>query len=269
VVTAAAKGDKRGANILGKATNTKAGSDVSSQGGADKSIQMDISEEQKFKDAQLTQDEGQDAQEGSFDDMMLASTPKEAAAIAQNKGPGQFATTLNQFSVDSTTRLNSTTATLNTSGTEKAPSQLTETLNINRPDLSVNMKERLNIMMNKGIQTADIRLDPADLGQMQVKMAVENDVTSVSFVVQNSQAKELLELMMPKLREMLAEQGVEMGEGSVSQQQQEQQELGDEQNQQDGQLASNNAQDDEQIDPASGQEIKITNGALGGIDFFA
>ena len=168
-------------------------------------------------------------------------------------------------------RLNATTQTLSATGSEKTPPQVTETLQMTRPDLSVNMKERMMLMMKNGVQTADIRLDPAELGQMQVKMSVENDVTSVSFIVQNSQAKELLEKALPQLKEMLAEQGVEMGESSVSQQDKQQQQLDDGEGNGNGQgqLASNGQQEPEIDEGPIVQQVNITNGALGGIDYFA
>jgi len=156
-------------------------------------------------------------------------------------------------------------------------SKLNEAVNVNQADFSQNMKERLTIMMNKGVQSADIRLDPAELGQMQVKMTVENDVTSVSFTVQNAQAKEALEQAMPKLKEMLAEQGLEMGEGSVEQEDKQQQELAGHDGQGSPGTHSGDNPDgssaeqlsDEQMAQMAAQQMKITNGALGGIDFFA
>ncbi|MCJ8268148.1 MAG: flagellar hook-length control protein FliK, partial [Psychrosphaera sp.] len=177
--------------------------------------------------------------------------------------------TNNAFSVDNNTSLNPATA---TKAAEKATEQLTQALNTTKPDFSANMKERLVIMMNKGIQTANIRLDPAELGQMQVKMSIENDVTSVSIVVQNSQAKEVLEQTLPKLKEMLAEQGIEMDEGSVEQEsreQREQRELGEGQHRGGQHAGQGDDSDQDDIDMLAAQQVKITNGALGGIDFFA
>lgn len=190
--------------------------------------------------------------------------PKDMASTLLNKGPGSISTPSAAISASS-----SPDTTTSSKMTPQELNRLQQTMTPNQPDFSQNMKERLTMMMNKGVQTADIRLDPAELGQMQVKMSVENDVTSVSITVQNAAAKETLEQAMPKLREMLAEQGLEMAEGSVQQEDKQQQDLGDRQNNDgQGQHAAH-FDDEEQIEQITAQQLKIVNGALGGIDFFA
>ncbi|MFT5162168.1 MAG: flagellar hook-length control protein FliK [Alteromonadaceae bacterium] len=193
--------------------------------------------------------------------------PKDINSTLLNKGQSQF-TAINSTSLTNT--LNSTSATDNKM-TGPDLTKLQQAMTPNQPDFSQNMKERLTIMMNRGVQSADIRLDPAELGQMQVKMTVENDVTSVSFTVQNSQAKEVLEQAMPKLKEMLAEQGLEMGEGSVNQEDQQQALNDQQQNEQGSERGhpTDGLDSDGQIEQINAQQMKLTNGALGGIDFFA
>ena len=259
-------GDKR-QNILGKTANTKGGIEPQNTVNSEKLAQMAAKDAEQNQGEQQLSD-GQTGSDGLFDELMQTSMPKDMPA-ANSKVASQFGQTFNQFSTDSAARLNATTQTLSATGSEKTPPQVTETLQMTRPDLSVNMKERMMLMMKNGVQTADIRLDPAELGQMQVKMSVENDVTSVSFIVQNSQAKELLEKALPQLKEMLAEQGVEMGESSVSQQDKQQEQLGDSEGNGQGQLASKGQQESEIEEDAIVQQVNITNGALGGIDYFA
>ncbi|MCE2595552.1 flagellar hook-length control protein FliK [Motilimonas cestriensis] len=81
------------------------------------------------------------------------------------------------------------------------------------------MRERITMMMNKGIGQAEIRLDPAELGSMHVKLSMQNDQLSVSIQTAQPQSKELLDQHMPRLREMLTQQGINLGESHVSQQQ--------------------------------------------------
>jgi flagellar hook-length control protein FliK len=52
---------------------------------------------------------------------------------------------------------------------------------------------------------------------MQIRIRSEAEQAQVNFVVQNQQAKEALEQSMPKLKEMLAEQGIELGESNIQQ----------------------------------------------------
>jgi flagellar hook-length control protein FliK len=107
----------------------------------------------------------------------------------------------------------------------KAPAeQLQQSLNLLQQDAAGQLRERVNLMVRQNIQVAEIRLDPAGLGQMQIKIDMQQDQASVQFIVQQPQAKELLEQQLPRLREMLQQQGIVLGEGNVQQQTQQQQE---------------------------------------------
>ncbi|MFT5789040.1 MAG: flagellar hook-length control protein FliK [Shewanella sp.] len=79
------------------------------------------------------------------------------------------------------------------------------------------MKQQLITMVSQGVQHAEIRLDPAELGSMIVRIQVQGDTTQVQFQVSQHQTRDLIEQAMPRLREMLAEQGMQLTDGQVSQ----------------------------------------------------
>lgn len=79
------------------------------------------------------------------------------------------------------------------------------------------MKQQLMTMVSQGVQQAEIRLDPAELGSMMVRIQVQGDSTQVQFQVSQHQTRDLVEQAMPRLREMLAEQGMQLTDGQVSQ----------------------------------------------------
>ncbi|WP_417704996.1 flagellar hook-length control protein FliK [Rheinheimera aquimaris] len=103
-----------------------------------------------------------------------------------------------------------------------AAEQLKQSLNLQQQDAAGQLRERVNLMVRQNIQVAEIRLDPAGLGQMQIKIDMQQEQASVQFVVQQPQAKEALEQHMPRLREMLQQQGITLSEGNVQQQSQQQ-----------------------------------------------
>ncbi|GAA0538001.1 hypothetical protein GCM10009098_01900 [Rheinheimera aquimaris] len=103
-----------------------------------------------------------------------------------------------------------------------AAEQLKQNLNLLQQDAAGQLRERVNLMVRQNIQVAEIRLDPAGLGQMQIKIDMQQEQASVQFVVQQPQAKEALEQHMPRLREMLQQQGITLSEGNVQQQSQQQ-----------------------------------------------
>ncbi|MCK8043342.1 flagellar hook-length control protein FliK [Shewanella sp. 1CM18E] len=79
------------------------------------------------------------------------------------------------------------------------------------------MNQQLITMVSNGVQQAEIRLDPPELGQMMVRIQVQGDNTQVQFQVSQHQTRDLVEQAMPRLREMLAEQGMQLTDGQVSQ----------------------------------------------------
>ncbi|RZQ53028.1 hypothetical protein C1E23_11315, partial [Pseudoalteromonas phenolica] len=90
-------------------------------------------------------------------------------------------------------------------------------LNLQKNDAVKALQEKVNAMLNINNKEAEIRLDPPELGSMQIRIRSEAEQAQVNFVVQNQQAKEALEQSMPKLKEMLAEQGIELGESNIQQ----------------------------------------------------
>ncbi|WP_394200743.1 flagellar hook-length control protein FliK [Shewanella waksmanii] len=93
------------------------------------------------------------------------------------------------------------------------------------------MRQQLVTMVSQGIQHAEIRLDPPELGHMMVRIQVQGDQTQVQFQVAQHQTRDMVEQAIPRLREMLAEQGMQLTDSDVSQQQQESAEGDNEQGQ--------------------------------------
>jgi len=79
--------------------------------------------------------------------------------------------------------------------------------------------ERINWMVNGQMQRAEIRLDPPELGSLDIRLNIAKDnQASVMFYVTNAAAKEAIESAIPRLREMLAQQGLDLANVDVSQQ---------------------------------------------------
>ncbi|UJF21298.1 flagellar hook-length control protein FliK [Shewanella sp. OMA3-2] len=79
------------------------------------------------------------------------------------------------------------------------------------------MKQQLITMVSNGIQQAEIRLDPPELGHLTVKIQINGDQTQVQFHVAQSQTRELIEQAIPRLRDMLAQEGLQLTDSQVSQ----------------------------------------------------
>ncbi len=64
-------------------------------------------------------------------------------------------------------------------------------------------------------QSATLTLNPPDMGPMQVVLSVTNDQATVSFTAAQPEVRQALENAMPKLREMMSENGISLGNASV------------------------------------------------------
>lgn len=82
------------------------------------------------------------------------------------------------------------------------------------------LSERILMMLNQSKQEVTIRLDPAELGSMHVKIQVHNDQVQLSIQAHVGQTKELLEQNLPRLKELLSEQGIDLSEANIEQQNQ-------------------------------------------------
>jgi len=85
------------------------------------------------------------------------------------------------------------------------------------------MTEQVSMMVKGGFQQAEIKLNPAHLGPLEVKLNVSDDKANISFVTQHAPVKDAIDSAMPRLRDMLEEQGLSLADVDVSTQSEQQQ----------------------------------------------
>lgn len=64
-------------------------------------------------------------------------------------------------------------------------------------------------------QVAELHLNPPDLGPLKIKLTLSHEHASAQFVSAHAQVREAIEAAMPRLREMLADSGITLGNTSV------------------------------------------------------
>ncbi len=131
--------------------------------------------------------------------------------------------------------------------------------------------EKVQMMMSKNLKNLDIRLDPPELGRMQIRMTMNNDLANVHFTVTNPQARDIIEQTLPRLREMLAQQGMQLADSSVQQQSSGQQQSGYAAAEQHGQGTSGSGfsgQSDENFDADVNLDLNVVS-KRDGISFYA
>lgn len=96
-------------------------------------------------------------------------------------------------------------------------------LKLANPEAPAQLHQKVNLMLADKLQQAEIQLDPLGLGKMKIQIQIGADnQANVHFVVQHGQTREMLEQAMPRLRDMLAGQGIQLGQTLVQQQPQQQ-----------------------------------------------
>lgn len=148
---------------------------------------------------------------------------------------------------------------------KKAQQIQQEVISVYRKDFANALKDKVMLMINQKLQQVDIQLDPPELGNVHVRVNLQNEAAAVSFTVQSQQAKEALEQHMAKLKDMLGQSGVDVGDANVAQQGQ--------QANKEGQQAFSGSNDNEHFeqnfDESSMASINMAKASATGIDFYA
>ena len=71
-------------------------------------------------------------------------------------------------------------------------------------------------MVSSQQQVVELTLNPPDLGPLQVVLSINNDQASATFVSPHADVRQALEAALPRLREMMADSGISLGNTTVS-----------------------------------------------------
>ena len=96
--------------------------------------------------------------------------------------------------------------------------QATVTETFGKPDWNQGMGKQVVWMANQNIRSAEIRLNPAHLGPIEVRIEMDDDQVSLAFSSRHAAVREAVEQAMPRLREMFEESGLNLADTDVSQQ---------------------------------------------------
>jgi flagellar hook-length control protein FliK len=141
-----------------------------------------------------------------------------------------------------------------------------ETISIFKKDFAEAVKDKVMLVISQKLQQFDITLDPPEFGNMQVRVNLQGEQAAVNFVVQNQSAKDALEQNMHKLKEMLAEQGVDVGGADVQQQSQQQAEGNEHSSQETG--SSNLSQDNTDDRSEHILSAELLKSSASGVDYY-
>lgn len=111
-----------------------------------------------------------------------------------------------EFSLISTTSLNQTASS----------SILSAPLNLRQPQWAQDVAQRVQVMVNRSMNELEVRLDPLGLGPMKIGLKLdEQQKAHVTLSAQHGVTREMLENALPRLKELLAQEGIELASATV------------------------------------------------------
>ncbi|PSJ18663.1 flagellar hook-length control protein FliK [Nitrosomonas supralitoralis] len=101
---------------------------------------------------------------------------------------------------------------LNNTGTQiTAPQDIHVELPINQPKWGSEFAQKVVWLTSQQNQVAEIHLNPAHLGPVDVMLTITQDQATAQFVSPHLAVREAIEEALPRLREIMAENGIQLG----------------------------------------------------------
>lgn len=79
---------------------------------------------------------------------------------------------------------------------------------LNQPEWQDGLGDRIIWMADKSVQAAEIRLNPAHLGPLGIRIQMDQDQAAIHFSAHHAAVREAIEAAIPRLREMLGAQQI-------------------------------------------------------------
>lgn len=208
------------------------------------------------------------ADQSALDLQRVATTTAQAESSSRSQ-VGSAEMSLFQQALNSQSTASSESATARSASVQ----QQLAAVHLASPQQAVpELAERMTLMIGQKWHEAEIQLEPQGLGKMSIQLSIDQDQkATIQFVVQQGASRDLLEQAMPRLRDMLASQGVQLGETSVQQQTSGQQQSQGQLAQQERQGGGNGWQGglNSQGESVDVQNLAIHSTDTSGIDFYA
>ncbi len=78
---------------------------------------------------------------------------------------------------------------------------------------------KLRVLTQANVSSVELNLNPAELGVIDIKIQALDDGTVINFFSANANTREVIDASLPRLRELLADSGIQLHHGDVSERQ--------------------------------------------------
>jgi flagellar hook-length control protein FliK len=87
---------------------------------------------------------------------------------------------------------------------------------VDTPDFAQALSQQVVWMADKDAQVAELRINPPELGPVEVRLTLSGDQAAVQFTSAHAEVRNVLEAAIGRMRETMAEAGIALGQTSVS-----------------------------------------------------
>ena len=138
-----------------------------------------------------------------------------------------------------------------------------------QPGWTQEVTDKVMWMSAQNLKSAEIKLDPAELGRLDIKVDMSQEQTQVTFASANAGVRDSLESQMFRLRELLAQQGLQNVDVNVSDQSQQQAESQAQASARSGGNGTQSGQNDEDVQQQMTPLRQQEDGRSGLVDYYA
>lgn len=138
---------------------------------------------------------------------------------------------------------------------------------INHPQWGNELANRVVLIGKQNLQQAQIRINPPNLGPIELRVSVQNEQANVTFVSNHAQVREAIESAIPRLKEMFAENGFQSLDVDISSNKQAEKQLQNGKSESD--FGSSSYDDEIEVDETVEVRAVGLNQEVGLIDYFA
>ncbi|GJL73907.1 MAG: hypothetical protein NMNS02_00130 [Nitrosomonas sp.] len=151
--------------------------------------------------------------------------PPSAEAISNSTPPAEITTfaltsdTTQPAATDNSSILAASAPSPSTQSTALKPADISLDVQLGQPKWEGEFAQKIVWLAGQQQQAAEIRLNPAHLGPVEIMLSITNDQgvqqATAQFLSPHLAAREAIEAALPKLREMMADNGITLGNVTV------------------------------------------------------
>lgn len=88
-------------------------------------------------------------------------------------------------------------------------------IEVDKPEWSKQFSDQIIWLGQQDVKSAVIKINPEDLGPLEINIKVTNDIASINIVTHNHHVRDIIDQSLPRLQAMMADQGLNLSEVQI------------------------------------------------------